>query len=48
MGVSRWGVHPPGKLYEYQNKWVAAKGACMNMKKKDVIFCGVAGDLMAE
>jgi hypothetical protein len=25
---------PPGNLYEFQNKGVAAKGVCMNMKTK--------------
>jgi hypothetical protein len=35
------GVHPPGKLHEYQNRGVAAKGVCMNIKTKGVIFCGL-------
>ncbi len=43
--VGRRGVYPPGKLHEYQNKGVAAKGSCMNMKTKGECFCVVARQL---
>jgi len=32
------GVHPPGSLYEYQNRGLAAKGVCINIKTKGVHF----------
>jgi hypothetical protein len=38
-----WGVHPPSKPHEYQNKGVAAKGSCMNMKTKGEQFAGCDG-----
>jgi hypothetical protein len=32
------GVHPPGKLYEYKNRGLAAKGSCKNIRTKGVQF----------
>jgi hypothetical protein len=37
------GVHPPGKLYKYQNKGLAAKGTCKNIKTKGVHFALLGG-----
>jgi hypothetical protein len=36
--------HPPGILHEFQNKGVAAKGSCMNMKTKGEYFAKVGKD----
>jgi hypothetical protein len=36
--------HPPGILHEFQNKGVAAKGTCMNMKTKGEYFANIGED----
>jgi hypothetical protein len=36
--VGERGVHPPGNSHERQNKGLAAKGVCMNVKTKDEYF----------
>jgi hypothetical protein len=36
--------HPPGILHEYQNKGVAAKASCMNMKTKGEYFANIGED----
>ena len=41
-GVARRGIHPLGSLHECENRGVAAKGVCMNIKTKGVISYGVA------